>query len=362
MTYPHSNCFQKHLVSKIYEQTYKTPIKNNYYVFSLKKILRQECNGYKNLENDIKNDVYMRSYKQVYDNSMKYIIEDHKSLYDCEPCMCVYVKNVIQYLLDDTIKFVKAWILAEPQLIESFIKAKYDYRKMDIINWENEEHIRLKNIENWNIIDEYRISYLKKCKFLKLSNSSVKKVAILLIKMYIVTKRINQKTVFSSKTINNTIIATGILSTGFKMDNIYYDSNTETLGFKYRDCLMNMYDYFPENMGIGLTTFEHLFHTYLFCLDTKHCSKNYIHMFNYSNICLQRLQFEFGKKKINNNILEKINNMLQNIHNNKYANCYVLLTILPEDIVNNIDKYFVCPNLDFGELSYYMHKICINDK
>ena len=160
MIYPYSNCFQEHLVSKIYEQTYKTPLKNNYYVFSLKKILRQECNGYKNLENDIKNDVYMRSYKQVFDNSMKYIIEDHKSLYDCEPSMCVYVKNVIQYLLDDTIKFVKAWILAEPQLIESFIKAKYDYRKMDIINWENEEHIGLKNIENWNIIDEYRISYL----------------------------------------------------------------------------------------------------------------------------------------------------------------------------------------------------------
>ena len=113
------------------------------------------------------------------------------------------------------------------------------------------------------------------------------------------------------------------------MDNIYYDSNTETLGFKYRDCLMNMYDYF-ENMGIGLTTFCY---TYLFCLDTKHCSKNYIHMFNYSNICLPRLQFEFGKKQINNNILEKINNMLQNIHNNKYANCAVLLTILPEDIM-----------------------------
>ena len=66
---------------------------------------------------------------------------------------------MIQYLLDDTIKFVKAWILAEPQLIESFIKAKYDYRKMDIIHWENEEHIRLKNIENWNTIDntEYHI-------------------------------------------------------------------------------------------------------------------------------------------------------------------------------------------------------------
>ena len=58
------NCFQEHLVSKIYEKTYETPFKNKPDVLILKKMFNGELGkhpltGYKRLKYDLKNSVYL---------------------------------------------------------------------------------------------------------------------------------------------------------------------------------------------------------------------------------------------------------------------------------------------------------------
>lgn len=370
------NCFQMHLVSKIYEKTYETPFKNKPDVLILKKMFNGELGknpltGYKRLKYDLKNNVYLKSYKHVFETGERRASTARRSPLG-QPC--VYVKNVIEYLLDDTIKFVKAWILGKPELIEYFIRVDYDYKKMQYeykaadppgpgLRWPWQRQrtvISRTNVfgrrDRWTVREFPATSAH--------DEESIRAISILLIKMYIVSQRTkyNDDNTILSVGLNSDLIGSTERVTrrtaelrrrGIKPRGVMYY-------FKYRNCLMQMLKYFPNARAyeISFSPYEQLFHTYLFCLDTKHISRSYIHMYDTSARCLQRLKFEFGNSRCG--MLETINELLKKLHNTKYANTYTLLSCLPEDIVKNIGEYFVCPKLDYGELSYYMHQIHIS--
>lgn len=369
------NCFQEHLVSKIYEKTYETPFKNKPDVLILKKMFNGELGkhpltGYKRLKYDLKNNVYLKCYSYVFETDGVGLGVRGKP--------CVYVKNVIEYLLDDTIKFVKAWILGKPELIEYFIRADYDYKKMQYeynsawaadppgpgLRWPwqrqrtviSRAHPVYGGRDRWTVREFPATSAH--------DEESIRAISILLIKMYIVSQRTkyNDYNTILSVGLNSDLIGSTERVTrrtaelrrrGIKPRGVMYY-------FKYRNCLMQMLKYFPNAPAFanGVYSYEQLFHTYLFCLDTKHISRSYIHMYDTSARCLQRLKFEFGNSRCG--MLETINELLKKLHNTKYANTYTLLSCLPEDIVKNIGEYFVCPKLDYGELSYYMHQIYIS--
>jgi len=370
------NCFAMHLVSKIYEKTYETPFKNKPDVLILKKMFNGELGkhpltGYKRLKYDLKNNVYLKSYKHVFETGERRASTARRSPLG-QPC--VYVKNVIEYLLDDTIKFVKAWILGKPELIEYFIRVDYDYKKMQYeykatdppgpgLRWPWQRQrtvISRTNVfgrrDRWTVREFPATSAH--------DEESIRAISILLIKMYIVSQRTkyNDDNTILSVGLNSDLIGSTERVTrrtaelrrrGIKPRGVMYY-------FKYRNCLMQMLKYFPNARAyeISFSPYEQLFHTYLFCLDTKHISRSYIHMYDTSARCLQRLKFEFGNSRCG--MLETINELLKKLHNTKYANTYTLLSCLPEDIVKNIGEYFVCPKLDYGELSYYMHQIHIS--
>lgn len=373
------NCFAMHLVSKIYEKTYETPFKNKPDVLILKKMFNGELGkhpltGYKRLKYDLKNNVYLKSYKHVFEaDGVGPPFEAPPQNARGKPC--VYVKNVIEYLLDDTIKFVKAWILGKPELIEYFIRADYDYKKMQYkykvadppgpgLRWPwqrqltviSRAHPVYGGRDRWKVREFPATSAH--------DEESIRAVSILLIKMYIVSQRTkyNDYNTILSVGLNEDLIGSTervskrtaeLRRRGIKPRGVMYY-------FKYRNCLMQMLQYFPNAPAFanGVYSYEQLFHTYLFCLDTKHISRSYIHMYDTSARCLQRLKFEFGNSRCG--MLETINELLKKLHNTKYANTYTLLSCLPEDIVKNIGEYFVCPKLDYGELSYYMHQIYIS--
>ena len=384
------NCFQEHLVSKIYEKTYETPFKNKPDVLILKKMFNGELGkhpltGYKRLKYDLKNSVYLKSYKHVFETGERRAVLARRAPLG-QPC--VYVKNVIEYLLDDTIKFVKAWILGKPELIEYFIRADYDYKKMQYkykgVN-PPEPRFRWPWQRQLTVISRAHPVYggrdcWKVREFPATSahdEESIRAISILLIKMYIVSQRTkyNDYNTILSVGLNSDLISSNERVSrrtaerrrrGIKPRGVMYY-------FRYRTCLMQMFKYFPNaatDAGVldrtqlffpsdmGVYSYEQLFHTYLFCLDTKHISSSYIHMYDTSARCLQRLKFEFGNSRCG--MLETINELLKKLHNTKYANTYTLLSCLPEDIVKNIGEYFVCPKLDYGELSYYMHQIYIS--
>ncbi len=370
------NCFAMHLVSKIYEKTYETPFKNKPDVLILKKMFNGELGkhpltGYKRLKYDLKNNVYLKSYKHVFETGERRASTARRSPLG-QPC--VYVKNVIEYLLDDTIKFVKAWILGKPELIEYFIRVDYDYKKMQYeykaadppgpgLRWPWQRQrtvISRTNVfgrrDRWTVREFPATSAH--------DEESIRAISILLIKMYIVSQRTkyNDDNTILSVGLNSDLIGSTERVTrrtaelrrrGIKPRGVMYY-------FKYRNCLMQMLKYFPNARAYenSFSPYEQLFHTYLFCLDTKHISRSYIHMYDTSARCLQRLKFEFGNSRCG--MLETINELLKKLHNTKYANTYTLLSCLPEDIVKNIGEYFVCPKLDYGELSYYMHQIHIS--
>lgn len=370
------NCFAMHLVSKIYEKTYETPFKNKPDVLILKKMFNGELGkhpltGYKRLKYDLKNNVYLKSYKHVFETGERSAVLARRSPLG-QPC--VYVKNVIEYLLDDTIKFVKAWILGKPELIEYFIRVDYDYKKMQYeykaadppgpgLRWPWQRQrtvISRTNVfgrrDRWTVREFPATSAH--------DEESIRAISILLIKMYIVSQRTkyNDDNTILSVGLNSDLIGSTERVTrrtaelrrrGIKPRGVMYY-------FKYRNCLMQMLKYFPNARAYenSFSPYEQLFHTYLFCLDTKHISRSYIHMYDTSARCLQRLKFEFGNSRCG--MLETINELLKKLHNTKYANTYTLLSCLPEDIVKNIGEYFVCPKLDYGELSYYMHQIHIS--
>tara|TARA_B100001175_G_scaffold308698_1_gene309440 strand:- start:6447 stop:7547 length:1101 start_codon:yes stop_codon:yes gene_type:complete len=365
-----------HLVSKIYEKTYETPFKNKPDVLILKKMFNGELGkhpltGYKRLKYDLKNNVYLKSYKHVFETGERRASTARRSPLG-QPC--VYVKNVIEYLLDDTIKFVKAWILGKPELIEYFIRVDYDYKKMQYeykaadppgpgLRWPWQRQrtvISRTNVfgrrDRWTVREFPATSAH--------DEESIRAISILLIKMYIVSQRTkyNDDNTILSVGLNSDLIGSTERVTrrtaelrrrGIKPRGVMYY-------FKYRNCLMQMLKYFPNARAYenSFSPYEQLFHTYLFCLDTKHISRSYIHMYDTSARCLQRLKFEFGNSRCG--MLETINELLKKLHNTKYANTYTLLSCLPEDIVKNIGEYFVCPKLDYGELSYYMHQIHIS--
>ena len=371
------NCFAMHLVSKIYEKTYETPFKNKPDVLILKKMFNGELGkhpltGYKRLKYDLKNNVYLKSYKHVFETGERRASTARRSPLG-QPC--VYVKNVIEYLLDDTIKFVKAWILGKPELIEYFIRVDYDYKKMQYeykaadppgpgLQWPwqrqrtviSRAHPVYGGRDRWTVREFPATSAH--------DEESIRAISILLIKMYIVSQRTkyNDDNTILSVGLNSDLIGSTERVTrrtaelrrrGIKPRGVMYY-------FKYRNCLMQMLKYFPNARAYenSFSPYEQLFHTYLFCLDTKHISRSYIHMYDTSARCLQRLKFEFGNSRCG--MLETINELLKKLHNTKYANTYTLLSCLPEDIVKNIGEYFVCPKLDYGELSYYMHQIHIS--
>lgn len=368
------NCFAMHLVSKIYEKTYETPFKNKPDVLILKKMFNGELGkhpltGYKRLKYDLKNNVYLKSYKHVFETDGVGLGVRGKP--------CVYVKNVIEYLLDDTIKFVKAWILGKPELIEYFIRADYDYKKMqyeynDLIferraarrwPWQRQRTVISRAHPVYGGRDRWTVREFPATS--AHDEESIRAISILLIKMYIVSQRTkyNDYNTILSVGLNSDLIGSTERVTrrtaelrrrGIKPRGVMYY-------FKYRNCLMQMLKYFPNARAAyenSFSPYEQLFHTYLFCLDTKHISRSYIHMYDTSARCLQRLKFEFGNSRCG--MLETINELLKKLHNTKYANTYTLLSCLPEDIVKNIGEYFVCPKLDYGELSYYMHQIHIS--
>tara|TARA_Y100000389_G_scaffold204972_1_gene261451 strand:- start:11584 stop:12399 length:816 start_codon:yes stop_codon:yes gene_type:complete len=265
--------FQNFLISKLYDQTVKTPFNKKEDIEILFQI-SQKLIGFQKVINQ-KDDF---SYETI-----QKIIEQ------------------------DAIKFVKAWALMEPQIIKDFVKANYDYELL--AKDYGTKPLQYKMIPTDNLQYAAHPERL----LLEWDKHSIICITDELIRLFCRIKN-NEK-------------------------------------FHHNDYLNSLGRYKPR--GYGYHTLEHLIQVWLFVLGSPHPSRRFIHMYKTGGDCERRLKFEFGQISI-----KKINKKLKEYHSTIQPGSYALISSIPKEIViNHIDNCFVCPILDYGTLSYYMHRI-----
>lgn len=205
------------------------------------------------------------------------------------------------------IKFIKAWSLMDPGLVDTLIECDYDFNEMSNRKLKRSFILneKLKRISDPN--------YLKS----SLTKSKIKNMAKILI-----------------KSLTNCIDT-----------NHYYKI---------------LSDLVTQSGLYGLHSMQHLFQAWLYVNNLKHPAKNFVHMYETGGRAFRRLEFELGEINI-----ETINRKLKNYHNKNYKkylnqNISLLETKLPLDVGDYIMKYY-CTEIDYPQLSYYMHMILSNN-